>query len=278
MIKTYPVVVSVAGSDSGGGAGIQADLKTMAALGVYGATAITAVTAQNTKGVIAIHAIPIDIFQKQLYAVFDDFEVDAVKIGMLHDPEIVDILIHALKKYKPKHIVVDPVMVATSGDSLILKPTIDALKNGLFPLASLITPNLKETAFLLEREVNNVEDMKKAAFDLLSFGSKAVVVKGGHLLEKIISDVLWVQGESQAHTFDADYIETENLHGTGCTLSSAIASYLALGCTLIQAVSLAKQYVSQAILYGRDVAIGHGHGPLNHAFNPQKLKINEKNN
>ncbi|MDD4209905.1 MAG: bifunctional hydroxymethylpyrimidine kinase/phosphomethylpyrimidine kinase [Bacteroidales bacterium] len=277
-MKTYPVVVSVAGSDSGGGAGIQADLKTMAALGVYGATAITAVTAQNTKGVIAIHAIPIDIFQKQLYAVFDDFEVDAVKIGMLHDPEIVDILIHALKKYKPKHIVVDPVMVATSGDSLILKPTIDALKNGLFPLASLITPNLKETAFLLEREVNNVEDMKKAAFDLLSFGSKAVVVKGGHLLEKIISDVLWVQGESQAHTFDADYIETENLHGTGCTLSSAIASYLALGCTLIQAVSLAKQYVSQAILYGRDVAIGHGHGPLNHAFNPQKLKINEKNN
>lgn len=278
MIKTYPVVVSVAGSDSGGGAGIQADLKTMAALGVYGATAITAVTAQNTKGVIAIHAIPIDIFQKQLYAVFDDFEVDAVKIGMLHDPEIVDILIHALKKYKPKHIVVDPVMVATSGDSLILKPTIDALKSGLFPLASLITPNLIETAFLLEREVNNVEDMKKAAFDLLSFGSKAVVVKGGHLLEKIISDVLWVQGESQAHIFDANYIETENLHGTGCTLSSAIASYLALGCTLIQAVSLAKQYVSQAILYGRDVAIGHGHGPLNHAFNPQKLKINEKNN
>ena len=278
MTKTYPVVVSVAGSDSGGGAGIQADLKTMAALGVYGATVITAVTAQNTKGVIAIHAIPNDIFQKQLNAVFDDFEVDTVKIGMLHDPEIVDILIHALEKYKPKYVVVDPVMVATSGDPLILKPTIDALKTGLFPLASLITPNLKETALLLEREVNNVEDMKKAAFDLLSFGSKAVVVKGGHLLEKIISDVLWVQGESQAHTFDADYIETENLHGTGCTLSSAIASYLALGYTLIQAVSLAKQYVSQAILYGRDVTIGHGHGPLNHAFNPQKLKINEKNN
>ncbi|MBP7103180.1 MAG: bifunctional hydroxymethylpyrimidine kinase/phosphomethylpyrimidine kinase [Bacteroidales bacterium] len=278
MTKTYPVVVSVAGSDSGGGAGIQADLKTMAALGVYGATVITAVTAQNTKGVIAIHAIPNDIFQKQLNAVFDDFEVDTVKIGMLHDPEIVDILIHALEKYKPKYVVVDPVMVATSGDPLILKPTIDALKTGLFPLASLITPNLKETALLLEREVNNVEDMKKAAFDLLSFGSKAVLVKGGHLQDKIISDVLWLQGENQAHTFDADYIQTENLHGTGCTLSSAIASYLALGYTLIQAVSLAKQYVSQAILYGRDVTIGHGHGPLNHAFNPQKLKINEKNN
>lgn len=278
MSKTYPVVVSVAGSDSGGGAGIQADLKTMAALGVYGATAITAVTAQNTKRVIAIHAIPSNIFQKQLYAVFDDFEVDAVKIGMLHDPEIVDILIHALEKYKPKYVVVDPVMVATSGDPLILNPTIDALKTGLFPLASLITPNLKETALLLEREVNNIEDMKKAAFDLLSFGSKAVLVKGGHLQDKIISDVLWLQGENQAHTFDADYIQTENLHGTGCTLSSAIASYLALGYTLIQAVSLAKQYVSQAILYGRDVTIGHGHGPLNHAFNPQKLKINEKNN
>jgi hydroxymethylpyrimidine/phosphomethylpyrimidine kinase len=278
MTKTYPVVVSVAGSDSGGGAGIQADLKTMAALGVYGATVITAVTAQNTKGVIAIHAIPNDIFQKQLNAVFDDFEVDTVKIGMLHDPEIVDILIHALEKYKTKYVVVDPVMVATSGDPLILKPTIDALKTGLFPLASLITPNLKETALLLEREVNNVEDMKKAAFDLLSFGSKAVLVKGGHLQDKIISDVLWLQGENQAHTFDADYIQTENLHGTGCTLSSAIASYLALGYTLIQAVSLAKQYVSQAILYGRDVTIGHGHGPLNHAFNPQKLKINEKNN
>jgi hydroxymethylpyrimidine/phosphomethylpyrimidine kinase len=197
---------------------------------------------------------------------------------MIHYTEIVDILIHALEKYKTKYVVVDPVMVATSGDPLILKPTIDALKTGLFPLASLITPNLKETALLLEREVNNVEDMKKAAFDLLSFGSKAVLVKGGHLQDKIISDVLWLQGENQAHTFDADYIQTENLHGTGCTLSSAIASYLALGYTLIQAVSLAKQYVSQAILYGRDVTIGHGHGPLNHAFNPQKLKINEKNN
>ncbi len=130
MIKTYPVVISIAGSDSSGGAGIQADLKTMAALGVYGVTAITAVTAQNTKGVIDIHAIPIDNFRKQLQAVFDDFEVDAVKIGMLHNPEIVDILIQFLEKYKPKFVVVDPVMVATSGDPLILKPTIDALKSG----------------------------------------------------------------------------------------------------------------------------------------------------
>lgn len=276
MIKTYPVVISIAGSDSSGGAGIQADLKTMAALGVYGVTAITAVTAQNTKGVIDIHAIPIDNFRKQLQAVFDDFEVDAVKIGMLHNPEIVDILIQFLEKYKPKFVVVDPVMVATSGDPLILKPTIDALKSGLFPLATMITPNLKETALLLGREVRNVEDMKKAAFDLLSFKSKSVLVKGGHLQDKIISDVLWLQGENQAHTFDSNYIDSENLHGTGCTLSSAIASYLALGFTLLKAVSLAKQYVTHAIFYGKDIKIGHGHGPLNHAFNPQKLKINEK--
>jgi len=276
MIKTYPVVISIAGSDSSGGAGIQADLKTMAALGVYGVTAITAVTAQNTKGVIDIHAIPIDNFRKQLQAVFDDFEVDAVKIGMLHNPEIVDILIQFLEKYKPKFVVVDPVMVATSGDPLILKPTIDALKSGLFPLATMITPNLKETALLLGREVRNVEDMKKAAFDLLSFKSKSVLVKGGHLQDKIISDVLWLQGENQAHTFDSNYIDSENLHGTGCTLSSAIASYLALGFTLLKAVSLAKQYVTHAIFYGKDIKIGHGHGPLNHAFKPQKLKINEK--
>lgn len=275
-MKTYPVVVSIAGSDSGGGAGIQADLKTIAALGAYGATAITAITAQNTVGVKAIHSVPNDIFRQQLEAIMEDFEVDAVKIGMLHSPEIVEILSEVLRKYKPKHIVVDPVMVATSGDTLIQKPTIEKIKTSLFPLASLITPNLHEASLLLQRDIKTVEDMITATADLLVFGSKAVLIKGGHLPKEIITDVLRLKDDNQVYTFDAAYIDTPNLHGTGCTLSSAIATYLALGHEMKEAVAAAKTYVNSAISHGKDVRIGHGSGPLNHAFDPQKLIIYEK--
>ena len=272
-MKTYPVVLSIAGSDSGGGAGIQADLKTMASLGVYGATVITAITAQNTLGVRGIQSVSIDIFQQQLQAVMDDFVIDAVKIGMLHTPEIVQVLAQTLNKYKPKHIVLDPVMVATSGDSLIQQSTVQSMKKNLFTLASIITPNLKEASLLLNKSLVSVDEMKQAAYDLLSFGSRAVLLKGGHLKAKIMTDVLWIKGEDNALTFNSDYIETNNSHGRGCTLSSAIASYLALGYKLKEAVALAKKYVYYAIMHGKDISIGHGHGPLNHAFNPQKLNI-----
>lgn len=272
-MKTYPVVLSVAGSDSGGGAGIQADIKTMSSLGVYAATVITAITAQNTLGVRAIQSVDIDVFQQQLEAVFDDFEVDAIKIGMLHTPEIVEVLALVLKKYKPKNIVLDPVMVATSGDSLIQQASIETMKKCLFPLASIITPNLKEATILLNKTIQTVEEMKQAAYDLLSFGCDAVLIKGGHLKDKSMTDVLWINDESTSHSFSSTYIETQNSHGTGCTLSSAIASHLALGYEMKEAVNLAKQYVFQAIMHGKNICIGHGHGPLNHAFEPKKLNI-----
>lgn len=272
-MKTYPIVLSVAGSDSGGGAGIQADIKTISSLGVYAATVITAITAQNTLGVRAIQSVNVDVFQQQLEAVLDDFEVDAIKIGMLHTPEIVEVLAMALRKYKPKYIVLDPVMVATSGDSLIQQASIETIKKYLFPLASIITPNLKEASILLNRTIQTVEEMKQAAYNLLSFGCHAVLIKGGHLKDKSMTDVLWINGESTSHCFSSAYIETQNSHGTGCTLSSAIASYLALGYEMKEAVDLAKQYVFQAIIQGKDICIGHGHGPLNHAFDPQKLSI-----
>lgn len=272
-MKTYPVVVSIAGSDSGGGAGIQADLKTISALGAYAATIITAITAQNTLGVRAIQSVSGDVFRQQLSAVMEDFEIAAVKIGMLHSVEIVEILVEALQKYKPNYVVIDPVMVATSGDSLIEDATIESMKTKLFPLATIITPNLKEASILLQRPIKNVEQMKEAANELLMYGNQSVLIKGGHLEQDDIIDVLKLKTENQIYTFEAKWIASKNLHGTGCTLSSAIATYLALGNTVIEAVNLAKQYVYQAILHGKDITIGHGHGPLNHGFNPQQLKI-----
>ncbi|MGI6291122.1 MAG: bifunctional hydroxymethylpyrimidine kinase/phosphomethylpyrimidine kinase [Bacteroidales bacterium] len=272
-MKTYPVVVSIAGSDSGGGAGIQADLKTISALGAYAATIITAITAQNTLGVRAIQSVSGDVFRQQLSAVMEDFEIAAVKIGMLHSVEIVEILVEALQKYKPNYVVIDPVMVATSGDSLIEDATIESMKTKLFPLATIITPNLKEASILLQRPIKNVKQMKEAANKLLMYGNQSVLIKGGHLEQDDIIDVLKLKTENQIYTFEAKWIASKNLHGTGCTLSSAIATYLALGNTVIEAVNLAKQYVYQAILHGKDITIGHGHGPLNHGFNPQQLKI-----
>jgi len=277
-MKTYPVVVSVAGSDSGGGAGIQADIKTISSLGLYAATVITAITAQNTLGVKGIQSVTMDVFRQQLQAVMDDFHIDAVKIGMLHSPEVVEVLTQALLTYKPKYIVLDPVMVATSGDSLIQHSTIESMKKNLFPLSTIITPNLKEASLLVNKSLETVDEMKQAAYELLSYGCKAVLVKGGHLKTKIMTDVLWIQGDKNPITFSSDYIETNNLHGTGCTLSSAIASYLALGYALPEAVDLAKKYVFMAIMQGKDLVLGHGHGPLNHGFNPQKLKIIKKKN
>jgi hydroxymethylpyrimidine/phosphomethylpyrimidine kinase len=265
--QRYTRVLSIAGSDSGGGAGIQADLKTFAALGCYGMTAITALTAQNTLGVSAIHGVPPDMLKAQLSAVLDDIGVDAVKIGMLHAPDIVRTVAWALKHYGVKQVVLDPVMVATSGDRLIAPDTVQVLVDELFPLATVVTPNLDEAALLLGRPITAAAQLETAARDLLAMGAPAVLLKGGHLPGDEVADLL-VSGPGPAQRLASPRISSRNTHGTGCTLSSAIAAHLALGEPLERAVALARRYILQAIAMGADVYTGAGHGPLNHGHAP----------
>jgi hydroxymethylpyrimidine/phosphomethylpyrimidine kinase len=263
----YIRVLSIAGSDSGGGAGIQADLKTFAALGCYGMTAVTALTAQNTLGVSAIHGVPPELLKAQLCAVLDDIGVDAVKIGMLHAPDIVRTVAWALRHYKVERVVLDPVMVATSGDRLITPLTAQVLVDELFPLATVVTPNLDEAALLLSRPIEAAHELEPAARDLLALGAPAVLLKGGHLPGDEVADLL-VSGPGPAQRLASPRIASRNTHGTGCTLSSAIAAHLALGEPLDRAVALARGYILQAIASGADVYTGAGHGPLNHGHAP----------
>lgn len=266
--RRYTRVLSIAGSDSGGGAGIQADLKTFAALGCYGMTAITALTAQNTLGVRGIHGVPPDMLKAQLSAVFDDIGADAVKIGMLHAPDIVRTVAWALRHYRVQRVVLDPVMVATSGDRLIAPETVQVLVDELFPLATVVTPNLDEAALLVGHPIEDAQALETAARDLLKLGAPAVLLKGGHLPGDEVADLL-VSGPGPALRLASPRIESRNTHGTGCTLSSAIAAQLALGEPLPRAVSLARDYILRAIAEGADVHTGAGHGPLNHGFAPQ---------
>lgn len=268
--QRYTRVLSIAGSDSGGGAGIQADLKTFAALGCYGMTAITALTAQNTLGVSGIHGVPPEMLKAQLSAVLDDIGVDAVKIGMLHAPDIVRTVAWALRHYEVKQVVLDPVMVATSGDRLIAPDTVQVLVDELFPLATVVTPNLDEAALLLGRPIAHADELDAAARDLLALGAKAVLLKGGHLPGDEVADLL-VSGDGPAQRLASPRIASRNTHGTGCTLSSAIAAYLALGNPLDQAVAKARSYILQAIAMGANVYTGAGHGPLNHGHAPLAL-------
>ena len=271
-LHRYARVLSIAGSDSGGGAGIQADLKTFSALGCYGMTAITALTAQNTQGVSGIHAVPPDFLKAQLQAVIEDIGVDAVKIGMLHSPEIVRVVAWAIRHYRLEQVVLDPVMVATSGDRLIQSETIEVLQHELFPLVQVITPNLDEAALLLGRPIANAEALDEAAADLLALGARAVLLKGGHLEGDALVDVLAEQGRPWLH-LRSTRIASRNVHGTGCTLSSAIAAHLALGLPLRQAVEQARRYIVSAIAAGAAVETGHGQGPLNHGFSPLPLQL-----
>ncbi|MDR1182108.1 MAG: bifunctional hydroxymethylpyrimidine kinase/phosphomethylpyrimidine kinase [Bacteroidales bacterium] len=272
-METYPVVLTIAGSDSGGGAGIQADLKTMSALGAFGTSAITAVTVQNTLGVKAIHSMPLDILKAQIDAVMTDFTVRAVKIGMVDNLDVVSVIVNAIREYKPPYVIVDPVMVATSGDILIHDNAIGKMKKDLFPLTDIITPNISEASILLGNVINNVAEMQSAAEMLcLSFGCKSALLKGGHLEAVDMTDVLWIADEEKAYTFSSKHILTKNLHGTGCSLSSAIATFLAFGEPITQAVQHAKEYVSSAIEAGKNVIVGQGNGPINHFFDPKKLK------
>ena len=266
----YPVVLSIAGSDSGGGAGIQADLKTISALGCFGTTAITAVTVQNTLGITGIHPIPVDFVKAQIKAVMDDLKPSAVKIGMVHSAELATAIAHTLSEYPDVPIVLDPVMVATSGDRLIENDTVATLKKKLFPLARIITPNLNEAAILAGMEVGTLDDMKMAAVLIMQYACNAVLVKGGHLKGPDLFDV-YLDKHGDERIFRSTAVDTPNTHGTGCSLSSAIASFLALGNNLNTAIAKSKLYVQNTIEHGKDVKTGNGHGPLNHFFDPQKL-------
>jgi hydroxymethylpyrimidine/phosphomethylpyrimidine kinase len=260
---TTPIALTIAGSDSSGGAGIQADLKTFAALGVFGASVITALTAQNTTGVSGIHQVPAEFVTAQIDAVFSDLAVGAVKIGMVAQRESIDAIATGLTRWSPKHVVLDPVMVATSGDRLLAAGAVDALRTKLIPRASLITPNLPEAAALLDEPMATseaaVEDQGKR---LLAMGCQAVLIKGGHGQGAESIDYLIAAGGASA--LAAPRIATKNTHGTGCSLSSAIAAGLAKGEAMETAVRNAKAWISAAIASADRFSVGHGHGPIHH--------------
>ncbi|AIW22122.1 bifunctional hydroxymethylpyrimidine kinase/phosphomethylpyrimidine kinase [Vibrio coralliilyticus] len=263
---TPPIVLTIAGSDSGGGAGIQADIKAISATGSYACSVITAITSQNTLGVSAIHPIPLEHIESQLDAVFTDLNVVAVKVGMLADARIIKVVADKIRQYKPAHLVVDPVMVATSGDLLLEQSAISTLKEQLIPMADLITPNLPEGAALIDGAVPENEDqMGNMIEELRVLGAKAVLLKGGHLEKDNNSNDLLILAQT-SELLSAKRFPTKNTHGTGCTLSSAIASYLAQGNRLHKAVYLGKQYISQAIAHADELNVGTGHGPVHHFF------------
>ncbi|AEG93375.1 bifunctional hydroxymethylpyrimidine kinase/phosphomethylpyrimidine kinase [Ramlibacter tataouinensis] len=268
----YPRVLAIAGSDSGGGAGIQADLKAIAALGCFGMTAITALTAQNTVGVRSIHAVPLDVLADQIDAVVEDIGVDAVKIGMLHSAATIGAVAAAVDRHRLRPVVLDPVMVATSGARLIDPAAVASLVRELFPRAVLVTPNLDEAALLAGHPVRDEDEMEAAARRMIAMGAQAVLLKGGHLAGDSVSDLLLDQA-MQPLWLRGARIATANTHGTGCTLSSAIAAQLALGHALPDAVQQARDYVRGALRAGAAVRTGAGSGPLNHSYAPQPMRL-----
>ena len=259
-------VLTIAGSDSGGGAGIQADIKTISAIGCYAASAITAVTAQNTLGVVAVEALSPEIVEQQIRAVLDDIGADAVKIGMLANTEIVELVASLMREYDPPFIVLDPVLVATSGDRLTRSSATEAILTQLMPLATLITPNIPEAEQLTGVAIGSPLSYDAAWQVLRQQGAHAVLLKGGHLDGRQLTDTLFTVKDTLPHTYLHERIDTQNTHGTGCTLSSAIASYLALGHPLSRAVGHATDFIHQAIAAGSDLHIGEGHGPVDHFF------------
>lgn len=259
--RKVPVAMTIAGSDSGGGAGVQADLKTFSALGVYGASTLTAITAQNTVAVTAVHEIPIEIIAAQIEAVVTDIGVDAVKTGMLSSPAIVQVVAREVQRHGVANLVVDPVMVAKSGDALLREEAVDSVRTQLLPLAALVTPNLPEAETLTGMTISSEQDVKEAAARILGMGARAVVIKGGHR-EGPASD-LFYDGNDFAE-FTSERIDTVNTHGTGCTFASAAAAGLAQGMTVLDAVAQAKRYVTEAIR--NSYPLGRGHGPVHHFY------------
>lgn len=258
------VAMTIAGSDSSAGAGIQADLKTFAANGVYGVSVITSVTAQNTTGVDAVFDLPVDIIQKQFLSIIKDIHVDAVKIGMLSSRDVIDKVSFVISEMDIKNIVLDPVMVAKGGAKLLNDDAVGSIIKKLIPQSLLVTPNIDEAEVLSGILIKDTTDVIKSARIIKDFGAKNVLVKGGHLQGEFASDILF-NGKDIVE-FKKKRTESKNTHGTGCTLSSAIAANLAKGLTLELAIESAKQYITEAIMSSKDFSIGHGHGPLNHFF------------
>jgi hydroxymethylpyrimidine/phosphomethylpyrimidine kinase len=255
-----PRALTIAGSDSGGGAGIQADLKTFAILGVWGMSAVTSITVQNTEGVTEVADVPAEVVGAQIRAVATDIGVDAAKTGMLSSAQIIEAVADAVRDTGVANLVVDPVFVSKHGDSLLRMDAVEALRRRVLPLAALVTPNLSEASGLAGVAVSGRADMRRAADAILALGAGAVLVKGGHL-EEDRSDDLFVDAAGEEHWLTAERIETKDTHGTGCVLSAAVAAYLARGMTLQQAVPLAKEFVTQAIRHA--VRLGRGIGPVN---------------
>lgn len=263
-MKTYPRVLTIAGSDSGGGAGIQADIKAISATGSYAASAITAITVQNTLGVEAVHAVPIEILRGQIEAVLSDIGADAVKIGMLHSGEVVRAVLEELDKFEVKNLVLDPVMVSTSGHRLIEDEAINVLRSILIPRARVITPNIPEAEILAGVKICSQSQLPDIARKLSCNGTVSVFMKAGHLSDAELIDVFYNAEEDHFVELMSARAETPNTHGTGCTLSSSLASFLAQGLSLDDAARSAKNYITKAIECGADYKIGNGHGPVAH--------------
>ena len=267
MKKKYNRVLTIAGSDSGGGAGIQADIKAISAMGCFAASAITAVTVQNTIGVQAVHPVPLDILEGQIDSVLSDIGADAIKIGMLHSAEVVNLVADLLEKYGIINIVLDPVMVSTSGHRLIEEDAVEVIKSRLMPLSRVITPNIPEAEILTDCRISSEDDFDEIARKLSDNGKISVLLKAGHLEGESLVDYFYNAEDGSMTRLPSKRVNTVNTHGTGCTLSSAFAASLAKGEELTTAARSAKAYIEQAIISGADYEIGGGHGPVNHFWN-----------
>jgi len=265
-MKHYNKVLSIAGSDSGGGAGIQADIKTISACGCFATTAITAITAQNTLGVSDIFAIPETVLQNQIKAVLEDIGSDSVKIGMLHNSKTIIAVSQTLKQFNIKNIILDPVMVATSGNKLLEDEAIATLKEVLIPMARIITPNIPEAEILLGKKITRQDQLAQYARELSMDRQVSVFLKAGHLSDDVLIDVFYNAEEDTILELKSKRIHSKNTHGTGCSLSSALASFLAKGENLNLAATHAKEYINSAIVKGADYEIGKGHGAVKHFF------------
>lgn len=270
MKKKYNRVLTIAGSDSGGGAGIQADIKAISAMGCYAASAITAITVQNTSGVQAVHPVPLDILEGQIDAVLSDIGADAIKIGMLHSSDVVHLVADMIGKYGIRNIVLDPVMVSTSGHRLIEEDAVEVIRTRLMPLARVITPNVPEAEILTGCSIAGEQDFDKIARKLSSISDISVMLKAGHLEGESLVDYFYNAEDGTMTRLPSQRIHTRNTHGTGCTLSSALAAALAKGEDLTSAAISAKKYIEQAIISGAEYQIGSGHGPVDHFWSMAK--------
>lgn len=275
MDKSYDRALTIAGFDGSGGAGIQADLKTFSAFGCYGTSVLTALPVQNTLGVQSIYKIPQKCIREQLHAILDDIGTDAIKIGVLQDSGTVKTIAKALQAFDRVPIVLDPVMMPKNGQALISDDAIDLMKRLLFPLTTILTPNLPEASALLQREICTQSEMEDAAIELLKMGPQAVIIKGGHLADDSCLDCLCIGPERRMHWFSSQRCHTQNTHGTGCTFAAAITAMLAKKYDLLQSVEQAKRYITEAIVAGSQFRLGKGHGPVNHFYKYQRLQVDE---